>query len=146
MSNIQKICKDCKSTYPISDFPKTKNTKSGHINVCYRCERIRYNIRASRKSKELKNKISATYKSKYPEKRKAVNALKRVVKKVGHNLHHWSYNREHFKDCIELTVHNHNIIHKHLLYDENSKMYRRIDTMDLLNTKELHIEYINQFI
>ena len=70
------------------------------------------------------------------------NSLTPEIK--GNNLHHWSYNEEHWKDVIELSVENHNIAHRYITYDQERMMYRNLSGI-LLDTKESHIEYINQF-
>ena len=62
------------------------------------------------------------------------------AKTHGNNLHHWSYNDEHFKDVIELNVKDHAMVHRHIIYDQERMMYRDLDGV-LLDTRERHIEY-----
>lgn len=93
-------------------------------------------------SPEEKKLIMARYKESFPEKYKAKclsGKINPIIK--GNQLHHWSYNPEHAKDTIELSVLEHKKLHRYLVYDQERFMYRRIDTMELLDTKESHIEY-----
>ena len=90
-----------------------------------------------------KREIIRRYKEKYPEKTLAKNASQRMPCEKGNELHHWSYNAEHRKDVIELSVLDHNKIHRYIIYDQERMMYRRTDTNELLDTKEAHIDYFN---
>ena len=94
---------------------------------------------------EKKKEIIKRYKEKYPEKQLAKQSSNSLTPEIkGNNLHHWSYNEEHWKDVIELSVENHNIAHRYITYDQERMMYRNLSGI-LLDTKESHIEYINQF-
>jgi len=89
---------------------------------------------------EEKRRSMDAYKNKYPEKFfSKKNQPKPVVK--GNEMHHWSYNVEHRNDTIELPVIEHAKLHRYFVYDQERRMYRRIDTNELLDTKEAHIEY-----
>lgn len=91
-----------------------------------------------------KKEIMRRYKEKYPEKILAKNVtscLKPII--AGNELHHWSYNAEHRKDVIEMSVLDHNKIHRYIVYDQERMMYRRSDNNELLDTKEAHINYFN---
>ena len=94
-------------------------------------------------SKEKRKEINLRYFNKYPEKIKAKYFLGKKIKLsiVGNHLHHWSYNKEHWLDVIELSVYEHNKIHRYMIYDQERMMYRRIDNNELLDTKENHLEY-----
>lgn len=61
----------------------------------------------------------------------------------GNHLHHWSYNIEHAKDVIELSIKDHATAHRFMVYDQERKMYRKL-TGELLDTKEGHENYIKQ--
>lgn len=78
---------------------------------------------------------------KYPEKYKARMAVRHVPREVGHHLHHWSYKEEHRKDCIELSMEDHNKAHRFLEYDVEDFLYKT-KTGELLDTKEKHLVYI----
>lgn len=90
-----------------------------------------------------KREIIRRYKEKFPEKILAQSASQRMLKKEGNELHHWSYNAEHRKDVIEMSVIDHNKIHRYIVYDQERMMYRRSDNNELLDTKEAHIDYFN---
>lgn len=93
---------------------------------------------------EMKKEQMNRYRDKYPEKMKAKSILGKKVKPEidGNQLHHWSYNLEHATDVIELSEKEHNKAHRFLIYDQESFMYRRCDTLELLDTKERHERYI----
>jgi len=84
---------------------------------------------------------------KFPEKIKAHSMSGNLKKPFdGAEKHHWSYNEEHFKDVIWLTKKEHGKAHRFIVYDQERKMYRRIDNMELLETKERHDLYIRDCI
>ncbi len=88
-----------------------------------------------------RKKTVQLHRQKYPEKYFAINLSQRIKIKKGNHRHHWSYNVEHAKDIIELSISEHNRLHQFLIYDQERKMYRRCDTMELLDTKEKHLQY-----
>ena len=94
----------------------------------------------NRDKKRIYNNL---YKNKYPEKYIARNKSKRLPCEKGNQLHHWSYNEEHYKDVIELSVSDHALLHRNMVYDQERMMYRNTDGI-LLDTKESHIELINK--
>lgn len=91
----------------------------------------------------IKKKAMKNYFEKYPEKRLAQNSSQHLSKK-GFQIHHWSYNPEHYKDVIYLSKIDHAKLHRYMIYDQERKMYRRCDTMELLDTKESHLEYFKK--
>jgi hypothetical protein len=168
----KKTCFKCNTEKPLSDYYKHKKMGDGHLGKCKECtkkdskkreeilrndvvyingekERCREKYhRLGYKYKtpnfEKKKEAMRKHKMKYPEKQKARNSSQRMKPKIkGNELHHWSYNEEHFKDVIELSVADHNKAHRHMVYDAERKMYRRADNNILLDTKEAHIEFIN---
>jgi len=93
---------------------------------------------------EKKAETISRYSNKYPEKseaRKVIASMKPTIK--DYSLHHWSYKKEHYSDIIELPKPLHYTAHRHLVYDQSVKMYRRKDNMELLDTKKKHIDFIN---
>jgi len=92
-------------------------------------------------------KNNEKYNLKFPEKKKAKSMSGKLKKPFdGAERHHWSYNEEHYKDVIWLTKKEHCKAHRFIVYDQERKMYRRVDNMELLETKERHDAYIRDCI
>jgi len=168
---MEKKCFKCNIVKPLGDYYKHKKMADGHLNKCKDCTKrdvdirekdLRANnpewvakevIRAREKyhrlgykdihkeSPEEARDRTKQYRARYPEKAKATNATSNMKKEKGNHLHHWSYNEAHYKDVIELTMPEHNKLHRYIVYDQERFMYRRIDTMELLDTREAHIAY-----
>lgn len=86
------------------------------------------------------------YRDKYPEKRKAHGLCSHIKAKIkGNHLHHWSYNIEDAKDVIELDIKSHKKIHLNMIYDQSTFMYKDLQG-NLLNTKQKHLDYINDIL
>lgn len=143
-------CKDCTK----KDTKKRLDEKLKDLSFI-ECEKARHREKYYRlgykdkhkPTKESKKITMAKYAEKYPEKIKCrvmMGKIKPLIK--GNNLHHWSYNIEHAKDIIELSILDHSKAHRFLIYDQERKMYRRVDNMQLLDTKQSHLEYINYVI
>lgn len=86
------------------------------------------------------------YRLKYPEKKAASACITAIPKPKGHHLHHWSYNEEHYKDCIILKAWDHSKAHRYLTYDPVSFMFFIKGTKELLDSKEKHLKYITEMI
>jgi len=149
-----KICFKCNTDKPLSEYYKHKEMGDLHLNKCKSCtkkdtkkrtdiliqdpdwkekEKARhrdkyYRLRYKDKHKptpKKKKEAMDRYSDKFPEKIKARRRMGKMKAEVkGNHLHHWSYNEEHYKDVIELSVADHNLIHRHLIYDQERKMYR----------------------
>lgn len=149
-----KICFKCGNEKELTSFYKHAQMGDGHLNKCKDCTKSDSKARQEEKMKdpewaeseknrhrekyhrleykdkhkptyEMKKKAMDKYKKKYPEKvlaRWAMKGLKSSVK--GNELHHWSYRPEHSRDIIELSVKNHNTIHRFIKYDQELMMYR----------------------
>lgn len=117
-------------------------------------QRGRENYYRLEKRKDTYNRNSQLkWKSKYPEKLAASIKSRNLVRKIkGSHFHHWSYNEEHYKDVIELSVKDHNIVHRHIIYDQERKMYRVAvsfglwDAGTLLDTKERSVNFYNEIL
>lgn len=133
----------------------------GHLNKCKDCTKKdvedRYNSLSSNpdfvskerergREKYAKYKYKSSnsaerdkvYKKKFPEKKAAAIAARYIRVQHGFQKHHWSYNEEHFKDVVPLSISDHSLLHTGVVYDQSIKMYRRVDTGELLATKESH--------
>jgi hypothetical protein len=173
MGTQEKTCFKCGLIKPLTEYYKHKRMGDGHLNKCKDCtkkdvgereKKLRESpewvekekIRAREKYRRLeyrdkykpnpenKKIYIDNYNKNYPEKIKAQRLSSHVKPSVkGNQLHHWSYREEHAKDLIELSIRDHKKAHRYIVYDQEHYMYRRHDTMELLDTKDKHLEYIN---
>lgn len=134
-------CKDCNRLDSISFYREKSLTKDWKEKERQRGRdkyRRLYSGLGSSKP-EANNK----WIQKFPEKRAAQLAASKLKNNdINLEKHHWSYNKEHFKDVIWLTKKEHMKSHRFLIYDQERKMYRRSDENTLLETKERHELYI----
>lgn len=172
---ITKICFKCNEDKPLSDYYKHRGMSDGHLNKCklcaqkdtktradifsqdpnwvekeqerHRAKYYRLGYKEKRKPTTEQEKIAQTkYREKFPEKYKAKNFSYRKIKSLKGHSHHWSYNKEHWLDVIDITEKDHAKAHRFIVYDQERMMYRRIDTNELLDSKEAHLEWINYCI
>jgi hypothetical protein len=166
----QKMCFKCNEIKELGDFYKHPLMPDGRVNKCKDCAKLEVRarheklknkpeymesekIRGREKYHRLyaglkkpkgfyREKKNNKHREKYPEKYAASNASQRIPKvEKSNQLHHWSYNEEHYKDVIELSISEHNKLHRYIVYDQERKMYRRSDNNVLLDTKESHLIY-----
>lgn len=96
-----------------------------------------------KQDKSYRSSVNGKYKAKYPEKYLARNASQRIECPNGYHNHHWSYLEIHRKDVIIMPAIEHAKIHRYMSYDEKYMMYRDMYG-NLLDTREKHMEYVNQ--
>lgn len=169
---MKKICKKCNLEKSYDEYYNLSGNKDGKFSECKECVRRRVDLREKELRKnqqwvekekirarekyhrlgykdihkptpERKKEIMANYHNKFPEKRLSrfsIGNIKPIV--AGNELHHWSYNEAHRKDVIELSVLDHNKAHRYMIYDQERMMYRRIDTNELLDTRQRHEDYV----
>lgn len=97
-------------------------------------------------SPEARRRATRNFAARWPEKVAAYIGTRKLPKKDGYEHHHWSYNEMHHLDTILISKTNHYLIAKYIEYVPERRMYKRKDTGQLLDTKELHENFIHGII
>lgn len=147
-----KQCIKCGLFKEMSEFYANHRMTDGHLNECKSCTKDRtnkdYRFRlanepgfAESETIRSKDKYNRLYSN--PEyilwqnkngspQRRAHNAAQHLIKPFPEaEAHHWSYNEQHWKDVIWLTE------------KDKYKMYIGVYYDVLLDTKAVHLDYIN---
>ena len=160
---VTKKCFKCSLEKPTTEFYKHKGMADGLIGKCKDCARSDTKKRSDvlqldedwveKKLAENRERYRRLgYKEKQKERNKDkpwksdsrfVNVRRnlKVAKNKGIELHHWSYNEEHFKDVFHMDIKQHRQAHRHMEIDLDLRMYRDSNGV-LLNTRESHRRYL----
>lgn len=153
-----KICVKCGEEKSLSEFYKTASHTGGYSNICKTCN-LKYRLAHKKHIEELKTKSIFFYGEKVPlikSKHQPTNHINygttaaRYRLKVlgvdvsGKQVHHWNYNND--MDVILIPKKAHKLIHRLMTYDTRSKMFFVNGTNILLNTKEMHCEFIDAIL
>jgi hypothetical protein len=162
--NMLKTCFKCGETKDVDEFYRHPRMSDGRLGKCKSCTKkdVELNIkrkkkdpiwlkkeaaRCREKSKRLGKPASSNnslrgkkYKERYPEKYYCKMLAHRLPCLDGHNLHHWSYNSEHAKDVIMLSIEDHAKVHRYMNYDQERKMYRTLGGV-LIDSREAAEKY-----
>ncbi len=150
-----KPCKRCNIEKPLSEFYSHFAMPDGTLNFCKSCKRTEAESNRIKKlkdpiwaKKEAERQRQKTIKrsSMFPEKSIAHNACRVLQKNTSKHLHHWSYLPEHRTDVFEMDIKDHHLIHCYMKYDQERMQYRRVDTMELLNSREKAEEFYNSLL
>ena len=92
--------------------------------------------------KANRSRIVAEYRERYPEKAAAQEAANSKLPPSKMRKHHWSYMECHQLSVIYLTHADHVLLHRHLKYDREHRLYRDKKTGELLDNPEAHIKVL----
>lgn len=168
MNEELQTCFKCGKTLPLTEFHKCPRMANGHFGKCKKCaladnakrksklrkdptwaaEEKRKNRELSRRSKskwakptyEQRKRTNVQWKQRYPEKYAATSVCTKLPRRKGFCNHHWSYQRQHRTDIITLSIMQHALVHRFMIYDQERMMYRRMDG-SLIDSREAAIEY-----
>lgn len=153
---MKKTCTKCQRTLPTNEFYGHPAMIAGSLNECKECVRKRVKARIDHLKKNdpewaekeaerqrVKNRIGAREAPQIQRARRAVRALGRSK---DFHWHHWCYQEPFKTDVIQMTPQQHRRAHRFLVLDQEHLMYRRCDTMELLNTRKRHEEFLRTYV
>lgn len=145
-----KKCSSCQEMKSTDCFGKNKYNKDDLQCERKDCRKKNYekyqkteNIKAHRRSNRYKELIKIA-KSKYPEKRIAVNRWNtfkdkhKIIMSPNYDAHHFNYNKP--LDVIFLPRGMHSLLHTQIDYDAEAKCYT--SSGSLLDTLDKNLEFI----
>ena len=148
-----KKCFKCLEWKPLTEFYAHKKMADGHLGKCKSCTRSDVKKRVdslandsswtTKERKRQRDKTKTRYQN-FPEISVAHNATRQLGKVKGSCLHHWSYNAPDRLDIINLSIGDHHQLHRYIVYDQEQMMYRRCDTGVLLDSKQHHIDILDE--
>lgn len=165
-----KVCIICSEEKEITEFYTHPKMGDGRLNKCKTCckkqakerhyklfqdpewrekekERSKeryYRLNYKEKQKKTNKKYPWKQKNRYKNLRKWYESKHGCLDK-NIELHHWSYKYKNLRDVIPLSCSTHRKIHTKLILSIEDECFKTIDG-ELLDTKEKHLNYINQFI
>jgi hypothetical protein len=166
MIELTRTCRKCNKTLPLDEFYKETKKKNGHQLHCKVCAKLDMKKNRDRKKLDpewaqsenrrlrahnrLTKREGPGYERKrqdrlrwmkvFPEKYAAMKSSSALPRVEGYNNHHWSYNEEHYKDIIRLPIAQHYLVHRFMVYDQERRMFRRMDG-SLIDSREAAIAY-----
>jgi len=152
---MEKTCFKCGERMPIALFYRHPRMADGHLGKCKKCTRKDTKTRTdvlkndpewAAKEAERQRKKSRAANTESPEVLRARRAVRSLGRSMAMHWHHWSYQEAHKLDCIHMTPPEHRRAHRFLVYDREHLMYRRCDTMELLDTRERHEAFLSGYV
>jgi hypothetical protein len=135
-----KTCKTCGHLLPLEEYYTSQRHKDGYFKECKSCLKQK----ASKPTPEARKRATQNYVKRHPHRVLANTRAKRIAIMPGQERHHWSYLEEHHCDVIIMERSDHRKLHRQLIRDLGTGMYRRKDTGELLDTREKHESFIRE--